>query len=459
MTSLAAFWDEIGLNTLVHANRDIHIIILVRMLRLMAFGVTTLILVVYLKEIGLEHSTIGTFMTLTFLGDLVSSFVFSVMADGLGRRFTMVISCVLMALTGAIFAIFTNPIILVFTAVLGILTPGGAEVGPFRSIEQSSLATLALHEDRSDVYAWYTFLGFFCSALGSVACGAWLDYLSAEGYSSLAGYKLIFWIYCLISVVSAALCLLLSNKMELERKEPNPDAEGAVEGQNADETVEQQDAEIAADEASALLDQPKNRQSKYFPGLNPHILSIVIKLSILFGLDAFASSLVQGSWLAYYIKNKFDVTSTTLGSIFFVTHIIAGLCSLFSTSLTKRLGPVVTMVVTHLPASTLLILLPVPKSLYVTLAILFVRASTQSMDVAPKHVFLATLVPPQYRTTVFAWTNIVKTLGLMFGPSITGYLTGIALQWLTFVIGGSLKVTYDLGILATFMAYNRHQEH
>lgn len=449
MTNLSGFYNEIGLNTLINGSRDIHIIILVRMLRLMAFGFTTLILVMFLKEIGMQPATIGSFMTLTFLGDLVSSFVFSVMADGLGRRFTMVISCVLMGLTGAIFAMFSNPITLTVAAVVGILTPGGGEVGPFRSIEQSSLATLALHEERSDIYAWYTFLGYFCSALGSVLCGSWLDALSGHGHSDIAGYRLIFWIYCLISVLSGGLCLMLSTKMELER----------IENTDVEETVEDQDAEVAADEASALLEPPKKKQSKFFPTLSTEILSIVIKLSILFGLDAFASSLVQGTWLSYYIKHKFEISSTTLGSIFFVTNNIAGFSSLFSTSLTKRLGPVVTMVVTHLPASTLLILLPLPNSLYVTLAILVLRASTQSMDVAPKHVFLATLVPPQYRTTVFAWTNIVKTFGLAFGPSITGYLTGIALQWVAFVIGGSLKVTYDLGILATFWSYNRHHEH
>lgn len=446
LTTLA---DEIGLKTLATCGHDVLIIIFVRMFRLMAFGFTTLILVVFLKETGMTPATIGYFMTLTFLGDLVSSFVFSVVADGLGRRFTLVVSCVIMALTGVVFALSSNAVILFAAATIGILTPGGGEVGPFRSIEQSSLATLALHGARSDVYAWYTFLGFFCSALGSFLCGSTLDYLEAKGASALDSYRAIFWVYTFLSVLSLFLCLLLSKKMELEPK---------VADEESEETVEDQNALIPASEATALLEPPK-RKWRLLPDLNSQILSIVIKLSILFGLDAFASSLVQGSWLSYYIKHKFGVSSTTLGSIFFITNNIAGFASLFSTSMTKRLGPVVTMVATHLPASSLLILLPIPKSLAVTLGILFVRASTQSMDVAPKHVFLATLVPPEFRTAVFAWTNIVKTMGLMFGPSIAGYLTGISLQWLTFVIGGSLKVTYDLGILGTFMSYNRHHVH
>lgn len=450
MSKVSLLAEEIGWTTLTQSGRDVILIILVRMFRLMAFGFTTLILVVFLKETGMSEATIGYFMTATFFGDLVSSFVFSVVADGLGRRFTLVLSSVLMAATGVVFAMSTNSTVLFLTAVVGILTPGGGEVGPFRSIEQSSLATLALHEARSDVYAWYTFLGFFCLALGSFLCGALLDWLTESGASNLASYQAVFWAYTALLITSMVLCLSLTSKMELAPKEP----------EQADENdlTENQQALVETTEATALLAPPK-RKWKLLPDLNTQILSIVIKLSVLFGLDAFASSLVQGSWLSYYIKHKFEVSATTLGSIFFVTNNIAGFASLFSTSLTKRYGPVATMVVTHLPASILLALLPIPRSLVVTLIILFVRASTQSMDVAPKHVFLATLVPPEFRTAVFAWTNIVKTMGLMFGPLIAGYLTGISLQWVTFVIGGSLKVTYDLGILATFMSYNRHHVH
>lgn len=479
--------EELGVVTLAKAGPDVLLIIVLRMIRLLAFGITTLILVLFLAETGMSHANIGYFMTLTFLGDLISSFVFSILADGLGRRATLIISSFIMAATGVAFAMFSNPVVLTAVAILGILTPGGGEVGPFRSIEQSSLATLAEHEARSDVYAWYTFLGFFCSALGSFLCGTGLDYLELHGYTVIESYRAVFWAYAILGVICGVLGVALSSKMELGHEGKSsatsgntneavqsgdvPNAAGSVSEGTSTELRPEEEAisSLEANPHAELLktDQPPTSEMSpllqnsktLVPGLNRDILAIVIKLSILFGLDAFASSLVQGTWLTYYIKHKFEVSATTLGLIFFVTNNIAGFCSLFSTSLTKRIGPVATMVVTHLPASLLLVVLPLPSSLVVTLCILFVRASTQSMDVAPKHVFLATLVPPEFRTTVFAWTNIVKTTGLMFGPSITGYLTGIGLQWITFVMAGSLKMTYDLGILATFMSYNRHHVH
>lgn len=453
MSKLAFVAEEIGFKTLLNSGLDVAIIIGIRMIRLLGFGATSLILVIFLKDLGMKEVDIGYFMTITFLGDLISSFLFSLAADGLGRKFTLVLSSAIMAVTGFAFAYFESPAVLTAVAVIGILTPGGGEVGPFRSIEQSSIASLVPFAARSDIYAWYTFLGTFCLALGSFVCGSLIDFLQGRGCSTLQSYRYAFLGYALLAVMSTVMCLFLTPKLEVGTiKKPTEETAAEVIADSADQS------ENAA-ETAALLPKQKRKRWLFLPDLNRSIMSVVLKISVLFGLDAFASSLVQGSWLTYYIKSKFDISPTTLGSIFFATYLIAGFASLLSTSLTKRWGAVVTMVVTHLPASTLLIFLPLPTSLTVTLAIMFVRASTQSMDVAPKHVFLATLVPEEFRTAVFGWTNIVKTLAQMFGPSIAGYLTGVGLQWLTFVIAGSLKVCYDLGILGTFLTYNRHQVH
>jgi hypothetical protein len=55
------------------------------------------------------------------------------------------------------------------------------------------------------------------------------------------------------------------------------------------------------------------------------------------------------------------------------------------------------------------------------------------------------------RTAIMGWTNVVKTLSQIAGPYVTGTLAGEGKQWIAFVMSGSLKVLYDLGILAFFM--------
>lgn len=450
---------EIGFYNLVNSHKDVYVIILLRMLRLVGFGATSLIIALYLRELSFDDEYIGLFMTLTFIGDLISSFLLALVADQIGRRNVLVISSVAMVLTGVVFSTIENRIALTVAAVIGILTPSGGEVGPFRSIEQSSIASLVLAEHRSDIYAWYTFLGAFCAALGSVLCGKLVDWAQLSlKYTLLDSYKLAFGGYTVLAVILVILSFTISSGIEVGT--PLPTTGVSVSSPNG-----AGDTPDAAEELARLLPetaQPKKKKftlSSLFPKLLRSIVDIVVKLSLLFALDSFASSLVSMSWQSYYIKQKFHISASVLGSVFFATGIVSAFTSLLSTSLTKRIGPVVTMVATHLPASILLALVPLPSSLYVTMAILVVRASTQSMDVAPKHVFLATLVPDSQRTAVFGWVNVVKTLAQVIGPSVVGVLSQHGVLWVSFIIAGSLKATYDLGILGTFLAYNRHHQH
>lgn len=49
--------------------------------------------------------------------------------------------------------------------------------------------------------------------------------------------------------------------------------------------------------------------------------------------------------------------------------------------------------------------------------------------------------------------NITKTSAMTLGPSITGILASKGLIWLAFVAAGSLKATYDIGMLAVFAGH------
>ena len=65
----------------------------------------------------------------------------------------------------------------------------------------------------------------------------------------------------------------------------------------------------------------------------------------------------------------------------------------------------------------------------------------------------------QSKNSSFGFVNVIKTLSQVVGPSIVGVITQHGAQWITFVIAGSLKATYDIGILITFLTYNRHRVH
>jgi MFS family permease len=107
------------------------------MVRLVGFGATSLILALYLKEIGFNEDVIGLFMTITFVGDLIGSFLLSILSNKFGRKNSLIFSFAMTALTGLAFALLDNHYVLTAIAFFGILTPSGGEVGPFRSIEQA----------------------------------------------------------------------------------------------------------------------------------------------------------------------------------------------------------------------------------------------------------------------------------------------------------------------------------
>jgi hypothetical protein len=89
----------------------------------------------------------------------------------------------------------------------------------------------------------------------------------------------------------------------------------------------------------------------------------VLRLAILFALDSFGGGFVVQSFAAYWFYLRFGVDPKTLGTLFFVANVLAGLSALVATRLANRIGLVNTMVVTHLPSNVLLMLIPLMPTL------------------------------------------------------------------------------------------------
>jgi len=115
------------------------------------------------------------------------------------------------------------------------------------------------------------------------------------------------------------------------------------------------------------------------------------------------------------------------------------------------------MVFTHLPSGIFLAVLALPDEIHLSLVFLILRSCTQSMDTPPRSAFLAAVILPQERTAVIGLLNVVKTAAQALGPLITGVLADRGFFWVSFVCAGSLKVVYDLGLLAVFKNHEREK--
>lgn len=396
-----------------------------RIARLFAYGFLSVVLVLYLAQVGLTETQIGLLLTLTLIGDTAISLWITTSADRIGRRRMLMVGAGLMVFAGFFFALTNNFVLLVLAGTIGVISPSGYEVGPFLSIEQAALSQTVPSASRTQVFAWYNLVGSFATAVGALAGGALAQVLQTVGASPLESYRAIVLGYAAIGLLLAFLFTRLSTTSE------SPGIERVV-------------------------SSPSVIANRF--GL-PHSYGVVLRLSALFALDAFAGGFVLQSFVAYWFHIRYGVEPALLGSIFFVANLLAGLSALTAARVAARIGLINTMVVTHLPSNVLLILVPLMPSLPLAIAMLLLRFSISQMDVPTRQSYTMAVVDPNERSAASGVTGVARTTGAALSPVFAGPLLGNPmLISVPFFLAGGLKIVYDLALFRSFRAMKPTKE-
>lgn len=351
----------------------------------------------------------------------------------------------------------------------------GNEIGPFRAIEESTLAHLTPKDIRSDVFAWYTLMGSAGTAIGTITCGWLVQALLSGGWSDVRAYRAVFGIYAVLGLVKLGLSVMLSENCEPEP--PKQEYQEVVEMDDADAHSLLSDSEEEEADPSSRNDpirketQPDRMSQKpqqetpskkstfsAFSAISRESRSTLIKLCLLFAVDSGASGLVPPTWITYFFTRKFNLPEGQLGTLFFVTSIVAAVGTLAASSIARRIGLIKTMVLTHLPSAVFLALIPLPPQAWLAMTFLILRHSMSSMDQAPRQAFLSSAVLPNERTAVMGIVNVVKTLSQSVGPVGTGALAGVGKFWIAFLIAGAMKAAYDLSLLKMFLGFRGRED-
>ncbi|KAF3906221.1 hypothetical protein ABW20_dc0101698 [Dactylellina cionopaga] len=443
---------ELGIPALLSSPRDVKLLLTTRFVRLFAYGQTTLILALFLRAQDVSLKGIGLFMSLTLFGDVVVSLLLTLLADKIGRRRMLGFGALLIAASGIMFAFVDSYWILVATSVIGVISPSGNEIGPFRAIEESTIASLVHADERADLFAWYVLLGTLSRALGNLVCGWTVTALQNSGWTPLESYKIIFLSYSVLGVLNATITTFLSARCEEETRkshnETGTEAEPFLNNEDADEPT---DADLRPKSPAHKLNFIQKITS-LFPHITPESRSILIKLCLLFGVDSFASGLMPASLITLYFHETFNFPPGALGTLFFATNLVSSAGNLIASAVARRIGLIKTMVFTHLPSAICLSLIPAFPSVYPAIGFLVIRSLLGSMDQAPRSAFLAAVMKPSERTAVMGIVNVTKTLSQSAGPLVTGIMGGTGLFWVSFVVSGGLKAGYDLSLLVMFTA-------
>jgi MFS family permease len=375
--------------------------------RSFAYGFLSVILGLYLAAMGLEANAIGGIFTAALAGGALMTIGLTSIADRAGRRRILMAGALLMAMAGTVFALTINPFLLALAAIVGTISPSGKEVGPFLSIEQAILPQTVGGEHRTSLFAAYNLVASLASAVGALAAGL-PELLGASG---LEGFRSLMWAYVAASLVLLVLFARLSPKAEAP--------------------------EVASSVPRRLLGLHRSR-------------SVMIRLASLFALDAFAGGFIVQGLMAYWFSLRFGAETGALAALFFGTNLLSALSFLAAAPVARRIGLLNTMVFTHLPSNVLLMLVPLMPNLEMAAIILLARNLLSQLDVPTRQSYTMALVDPDERSAAAGISSVVRNAAAAISPTFSGATLALPALGLPFLIGGGLKIIYDLAIFAVF---------
>ncbi|OLD31578.1 MAG: MFS transporter [Thaumarchaeota archaeon 13_1_40CM_2_39_13_2] len=398
--------------TLDWISRDGKLLLCARIVRTFSYGFLSIILAIYLKLIGFNEVLIGVVLTATLVNSVIFNLISSAYADKIGRKKILTIYAILMVLSAVIFFLTNNYVALIIAALIGTINVTGSEVGAFLSLEQAILPqTVKDIKKRNSIFAIYNMVGTFAMAGGVLVSGLPNFLVQHYGLAQINAIKTLFIFYAVLALVVTGIYLALSKKIEIQVQD----------GQRVPQK-----------------------------SISPKTRGIITKMSSLFAVDSFAGGFVIQSIVAFWFYSKFGADLSVLSYIFSVAGVLTALSFLVATKIASKIGLINTMVFTHIPSNILLILLAFAPNFSVAILLYLARMGLSQMDVPTRQSYIVSIVNENERVAAASITNTSRNVAQAVSPSLAGAVIQVLSLSTPFVIGGILKIAYDIGMFANF---------
>jgi MFS family permease len=391
---------------------DIRRVLWARSLRAFGDGYVAILLPVHLSRLGYDAFGVGLISTASLLGSALLTLALGLVAYRIPRRSALLAAGLLMLATGLGFAGIEAFWPLLVIAFVGTLNPSGGDVSVFLPLEHTVVSHVVADEDRTAAFARYSFVGAFFGALGALSVGV-VDWL-APVVAPTTTTAILFGLYGLLGLLTFLVYRSLSPR-----------------------------AEAGTDSPPAPLGPSRG---------------IVYRLAALFSVDAFGGGLVINALLALWLSERFGISVSTIGVIFFVTSLCSAVSYFAAVPLAKRFGLVNTMVFTHLPSSVFLVLTAFAPTVWIAFGLLILRGLLSQMDVPTRSSYVMAVVRPEERPAAASVTAVPRSLASSVAPLLSGWLLTVSPFGWPLVLAGTLKVVYDLMLLRQFSAIKPPEE-
>ncbi|HEY5424067.1 MAG TPA: MFS transporter [Ilumatobacteraceae bacterium] len=380
-------------------------LIATRGLRGFADGLVAASLAGYLgDQLGYSATRIGVIVTGMLLGSAVLTMFTGTWGWRIPRRRLLRSGAMLMIGTGLVYATSTTFVVLFVFGVIGTMNPSGSDVSVVQPIEQSLLPLTTSDERRTHTFARYSFFGGALAALGALCAG-----LPARlGWPA----ESVFVVYALAGVSMLGVYATMSPQVEM-----------------------------ASHASPATPLGPSKR--------------IVYQLAALFSLDSFAGGFAVQSLLVLWLLRRHHFTVGKAGVVLAAMQILSAASGFVAVRIERRIGPLRTMVFTHLPGQIMLIAAAFAPSARLAVGCLIARSLVSSMDVPVRNAFVMSVVTPPERAAAASVTNVPRSLASAIPPLAAGWMLDQTTFGWPLIIAGVLKIVYDLLLLRMARARDR----
>lgn len=394
-------------------SKDGKLLLGARIVRTFSYGFLSIVLAIYLKLIGFGDVMVGLVLTATLVNSVFFNLFSSAYADKVGRRKILALYAVLMIISAVVFFVTDNYVALVIAALVGTINVTGSEVGAFLSLEQALLpSTVSNIKKRNTIFALYNSVGTFAMSAGVLVSGLPSVLQKYYGLDQVGAIKFLFLIYAACALASLVIYLALSKNVEIRD----------------------------GDSKSGLSTKNISHKSR----------GIIAKMSTLFAVDSFGGGFVIQSIVSFWFYTRFGADLSTLSYVFTIAGVLTAISYMASAKIASKIGLVNTMVFTHIPSNVLLILLAFAPSLSIAVSLYFARMSLSQMDVPTRQSYLMGVVKEDERITAAVFTNTSRNIAQAVSPSLSGMIISALSLSAPFVVGGVLKIAYDIGIFFSF---------
>jgi len=363
------------MQSLKEFDRDVWILFSTRGVRSFSAAILSVCFTIYMSKLGATSVQLGMMFTGMALFAAVRSLGEGLIADRFGMKPVLIITSLLMAVGGLIFAVSQDLRVLTISAILF----GVGRFIPFTPAEQAMLTEKDSSENRTTAFSVNSFIWTMAGVFGSFAA-ILPDILQGRGVAELASYRPLFIIFSLAGLVSTLAFMVITETFQ----------------------------NVVEEEVEEIQETADERW-------------ILSRWSLVLALYVIAGSFIM-NFTSYWFFVKFGVGLGEIGTLFGFSRIIAAGSYYLGMKMAKGVGTIRATVLSRVPVVIINILTPLTPT-YAIVAYMRGFMSLFSMiDVPLRQSYLMGIIKSKRKASAAGIVAVVSRFTAAGAPMLSGYI-------------------------------------